>query len=232
MITDSIEYFANLAYIQDHNFPYQVALEPTETNSYQVNLSERKIIGPRYLSVETDHKAETVYFIVDRFFDYMDLARTTCVVQYINAKNESHYYVVPFYDCLSLLDKNKMIVPWNIDGSATIAPGTVKFNLRFYKIENNEFVYNLTTQTALAEVLHGMKAKNFKPEDYNMPIGENSAYLQLISAINALNKAVSDKLYWLTPDAPESEDEINAEVRQRQEDIAKIFGEALELSEV
>jgi hypothetical protein len=177
-----------------------VALEPTEANSYQVNLSERKIIGPKYLSVETDHKAETVYFIVDRFFDYMDLARTTCVVQYINAKNESHYYVVPFYDCLSLLDENKMIVPWNIDGSATVAPGTVKFNLRFYKIEKDEFVYNLTTQTALAEVLHGMKAKNFKPEDYKMPVGEESVYLQLREAIKDLNERFIHSLYWLTPD--------------------------------
>lgn len=224
MITSPDKYFENLAYLQDHNFPQQVTLNPDEDRIYEVNLSERTIIGPKLLSVETDHKAETVYFRVDRFFDYMDLARTACVVQYINAKGKSYYYAVPFYDCLSEIDNNKMLIPWNIDGTATIAPGTVKFNLRFYKIERDEFVYNLTTKVTSADVLHGMVPSSFDPEDYDLP---KNGYLQLAEAIMELNERVSAKLYWLTPDTIEDEDVIDARDQEHQQAIENIFDEAL-----
>jgi hypothetical protein len=135
MITAANEYYSALAQIQDQNFPVQAVLVPSTERIYEVDLFTRSVSMPEFLSIETDHQAETIYFKVDRFFDYMDLSRTACVIQYITANNESHFYPVPFYDCITFNEENKMIIPWNISGAVTNTAGIVKFNIRFYKIE-------------------------------------------------------------------------------------------------
>ena len=228
MITTANEDYANLAYIQDYNFPKQAVLVPSNERIYDVDLFTREVSMPQFLSVETDHKSETVYFKMDRFFDYMDLSTVACVIQYINAKGESHYYPVPFYDCITFNAENKMIIPWNIDGSATVAPGTVQFSIRFYKIVDNKFVYNLTTKTTSAKVLHGMINDDFKPEDYQIAI---DVYLQLQEAILKLNDRVVAQLYWLTPEEAESDLETNDD-KKRKEEIENIFTPLLPKVEV
>lgn len=218
MITPTDEYLSLLAQIQDHNFPVQAILAPSEEHIHEVDLATRSISMPQFLSVEADHKSETIYFRVDRFFDYMDLARTACVIQYINARGESHFYPVPFYDCITENEDNKMLVPWNIDGSATVASGTVQFNIRFYLIENGKFIYNLTTKAVSAKVLHGMGTA-FKPEDYEIALDK---YLQIQFALKELNERVVAQLYWLTPDTIETAtpDIDDLELREK---IDKIF---------
>jgi hypothetical protein len=36
--------------------------------------------APPVLGVKKDHYAETLYFSVDRYYDNMDLASTTCLI--------------------------------------------------------------------------------------------------------------------------------------------------------
>lgn len=227
MITTANEYYATLAQIQDENFPVQAVLVPSDEKIYEIDLNTRSVSVPEFLSVETDHKSETVYFKIDRFCDYMDLSRTACVIQYINAKKESHYYPVPFYDCVTFNAENKMIIPWNIDGAATVAPGTVQFTIRFYKMERGEFVYNLITRPAHGKILHGMTGK-FLPEDYQIA---SDVYLQIQEALLKLNQRVVAQLYWLTPEELETtnptQDDIN-----RKEEIENIFKPLLPNNEV
>lgn len=71
---------------------------PDENNLYEIDLDSRIIKAPEFLSIEDDHAAQTIYFLVDRFYDNMDLSTTACVVQYINSNKEEYYYSVPFYD--------------------------------------------------------------------------------------------------------------------------------------
>jgi hypothetical protein len=183
MITTANEYYATLAQIQDLNFPVQAVFTPSNEHIYEVDLNKREVSMPEFLSVETDHKSETIYFKLNRFFDYMDLSRTACVIQYINAAGESHYYPVPYYDCITFLDEDKMLVPWVIDGAATKTAGTVKFSIRFYRIAEGHFIYNLTTKTASAKVLHGMVGQ-FLPEDYEIA---TDVFLQIQEALLKLN---------------------------------------------
>ena len=75
------EYLEQLHQIQSQN-PPSIALLSNAEVIYDVDLSTRKIDSPKFLSVARDHKSETIYFRVDRFFDYMDLTNTICVVQY------------------------------------------------------------------------------------------------------------------------------------------------------
>ena len=138
--------------IASQNSPNIVELPGAKKNMYEVNLSTREINSPKFLSINAEHKAEVVYFVMDRFYDYMDLINTTCVIQYIAPDNKPYVYVVPFYDIYTFRHLNKMIIPWNIDGAATQTSGLVKYSIRFYKLSgegsNAELVYNLNTLPA------------------------------------------------------------------------------------
>jgi hypothetical protein len=49
--------------------------------------------------VQKDHNAETLYFILDRYYDNVDLATMSCIVQYQNASKDKassgYIYAVP-----------------------------------------------------------------------------------------------------------------------------------------
>ena len=195
MITTANEYYSALAQIQDNNFPVYATLIPSNERIYEIDLGSRKVSVPEFISVETDHKSETIYFKVDRFFDYMDLSTAACVIEYINAKGESHYYPVPYYDVLTYFEEGKMIIPWVIDGAATIAAGSVKFSIRFYKIDGDHFIYNLSTLPTTGKVLHGLKGQ-FKPsEDYEIAA---SNYEKIVAEMASLKELVRNNLlYWI-----------------------------------
>lgn len=165
MITSANEYWSMLYRIQSENAPDLALLLPRSEKILNVNLESREIEAPEFLSVETDHRAETIYFKCPRFYDNMDLATTTCIIQYINAAGEGRVYAVPFYDVQTFskydpetgVDEPMMLFPWLIDGDATKASGEVKYAIRFYKMNGTNLVtYNLNTLVASSKVLHGL----------------------------------------------------------------------------
>ena len=60
MITTPEEYLSKLHLIQNNNFPTIAILLPRDETIYNIDLNTRTIEAPEYLSVETDHYAETV----------------------------------------------------------------------------------------------------------------------------------------------------------------------------
>ena len=168
MITAPKEYFDNLWLIKSKNTPQTALLLPGSERIYEIDFHTRLIEAPEILSVEKDHNAETIYFMVDRFYDNIDLKNTICIVQYINASGTKRIYPVPFYDTETYKkfieldekeDKPKLIFPWCIDGAATKTAGIVEYSIRFYKVDeyNHTLIYNLSTLPAKGEVLHGME---------------------------------------------------------------------------
>lgn len=196
MITTPTEYYSYLHQIQNNNAPSIALLEHADT-LYELDLINRKINGPEFLSVEKDHSAETIYFICDRYHDYIDLADTVCIIQYINANGEAKIYPVPFYDVQTFADKHKMIIPWNISIGATLYSGIVKYSIRFYQIQEMKkdeykFNYNLNTQVAQGSILYGLNDNNeFKPDDLEISAAN---YEILLSRINTVEN--HKDLYW------------------------------------
>ena len=165
MITSAKEYLANLQRIRDENLHTEVLQIPSDELVYNVDLNARTIDTPVYLSTETDHIAETVFFAVDRYYETHDLAKSTCIIQYINAKNQSYVYVVPVFDIETYADEGKILIPWVIQGHATEAAGTIKYAIRFYHVNEidrlngeveYEFDYIINTQVAQSRILKGM----------------------------------------------------------------------------
>ena len=103
MVTNPAEYAKLLWKIQDQNPPTTALLLPNSERMIEVDLNTRLITAPEYLSVATDHRAETVYFVLDRFHDNVDLSTMNCVVEFVSAdKNgrnqKSGLFAVPFTD--------------------------------------------------------------------------------------------------------------------------------------
>ena len=148
------------------NRPVLSIVLPSEEKTFDVDLNSRTISVPTFLSVSKDHRAETIYFLVDRYYEYKDLSQTSCMIEFINAEGEGGFYLVPFYDITSYQDyiddddvkhEAKMLIPWCIEGVATKGSGPVQFAIRFYQLdENQHFTYNLRTQVATAQVLESM----------------------------------------------------------------------------
>lgn len=196
MIVGSQEYNNLLSYIKDYNYPTIAPLNPTSI-IMDIDLDTREVQTPEYLSVEDEHLAETVYFRIDRFFENQDLANTIGIIEYINAKGEGYIYPIPYYDITSEKDNNKIIIPWCIDGFATMYAGAVKFQIRFYEInEKKEITYNLKTLPASSKIAKGLDFKS---------IVDNPDYQRLLSIADQLIYEVGDlkrerDLYWIVLD--------------------------------
>ena len=179
---------------------------PSNKQLYEIDLTTREIHGPDTLSVQGDHYADTVYFLVDRYYDNMDLAQTNCVVQYI-ANGQSFVYAVPFCDITTY--EGKMIIPWAISASATEVSGKIKYFVRFYLVEgafnpdapseaeDAHFIYSLNTTVATSTILRTLSQNEFaegyfKQEDTVLELPER--YFELVSIFAQM--VDNSTIYW------------------------------------
>lgn len=168
---------------------------PSGKQFYTIDLDSRTIDGPATISVEGEHYAETVYFLVDRFYDSMDLAQTNCVIRYV-VNEQSYVYAVPFCDIRSY--DGKMIIPWNISMSATQSSGSIEYDIEFYLIDSTiesddpPYLYSLHTRPAKSTVMTSLTIQDFTREDdtLNLP----SRYQELISDMTRMANNVA--VFW------------------------------------
>ena len=166
MITTSTEYAEKLWLLQSRT-PPRKAILPKAEKIYNIDLKTRQIDSPEFLSVLKDHNAESIYFSVPRFLDYMDLAETTCVIQYKLPNGKAGMYQVPFYDITTYNapGAEKLIFPWLLSGEVTSFTGDIEYSIRFFSVEDItvnpsekkfRFLYNLNTLPAIGKILYGM----------------------------------------------------------------------------
>lgn len=199
MVTTPEEYYSKLNLILNEN-PPTYALLPTAEKIYNIDLNTRIIDAPKFLGVAKDHKSETIYFIVDRYNDYMDLAETCCIITYTDADKKTRQYLVPFYDIYTYANEKKMLIPWNITASVANIAGTVTFSIQFFKVGemyNEEkgtvekiLSYNLNTLPAISTIKTGMEAHKLD-DDYVLPLDQAE---EIYEEINKISKF--QQLYW------------------------------------
>lgn len=193
MITSIQEYYNNLWRIQSVNAPSLAILLPKDEKIYKVDLNTRTIETPEYLSVEQDHRAEMIYFVVDRYYDHFDLAKTNCIIQYVNkTTGKSGAYAVPFYNIhtASTEDRARILFPWCIEGMATEAAGDIEYSIRFFTVVEDKMInYNLNTLPTTSKILHGLNADL---NGYYYPV--SNGYEELLALINKVSE--QSDLYW------------------------------------
>ena len=165
MITEPSEFRQRLQEIQN-SVKITFAHLPSNEPRFIIDANSREINIPfefSFLGVIGDHKAETIYFEIDRYFDDEDLSTHTCVIQFVNKNlktlecNEGLYPVTTM-DVNSI--DGKIIFGWNIMNDATQIAGDIHFSIRFYSIDsNNKFTYNFNTLTANSIILDTLDVK-------------------------------------------------------------------------
>lgn len=168
MITFSEEYLRRLADIQNEYNLKELVMLPEDEPRFIIDLDTRKIILPdefKFLAVENDHNAETIYFEIDRYYDKQDLSQKTCIVQY---KNTSDTKAIEGFYPVTKLDVDtvpgKILFGWTIENKVTVLPGSVDFSIRFYSIDDSGrlpvFTYNINTLTGSLPVIDTLNTSN------------------------------------------------------------------------
>lgn len=158
MITSVSEYRQRLYNIQTTTGSMKYTTLPSDEPRFVIDANTRTIKIPdtfAFLSVQYEHRAETIYFEIDRYFDNEDLSTHTCVVQFINGigqnKNEGIYPVTDV-DVDSV--DGKIIFGWKIGNDATQFASDIYFSVRFYTLNSDQsFLYNFNTIPASSTIL-------------------------------------------------------------------------------
>ena len=153
MITSNQEYEQFLANLSETTPPVLKMRLPTNEPIYKVDWNTRKVEAPEFIGVQGDHEAECIYFIMDRYYDAIDLSETIGIVSIRNANKEEYYFIIPYYDIYSM--SNKIIFPWIIQAPTTLYEGAVQFSFKFFKVNptSKKLIYELNTLTAKTKVL-------------------------------------------------------------------------------
>ena len=122
-----------------------------------IDLSKREIKLPSsfyadFLDVQNDHLAAEIWFRMDRYFEDVDLSKTTCVIEYINAAGEGR--ICPILSIDTTTFNGQLCVCWQVGREATKQAGKIKFVLHFYNIvqnSNGDFVYSYSLSTRPCE---------------------------------------------------------------------------------
>lgn len=196
MITFEPEYKAKLWEIQNKHLTKTAVLVPHNEKILNINLNNRTVEAPAFLSVQQDHESETVYFKFDRYYDSVDLTNMVCVIQYQNANGDEYFYPVPFYDITTFGNEpgHKVLIPWCIQGPATAYDGPIEFSVLFFRLDvNANLTYMLNTIPTKSKILKGQNW-NFNETTKNQITFDDNFMLKvqkILDAENGLN------LYWL-----------------------------------
>lgn len=198
MITDASEFKQRLKEIQDNTTVTFTTL-PSNESRFIIDLNSRTISIPiefEFLAVKNDHKAETVYFECDRYFDDVDLSQHTCVVQTLNINNdrqESNEAIIPVTYIDTTTIDGKIIFGWSITNESTQIDGYLYFAIRFYSIdEDNQFIYNINTVSAQSLVLDTLDVnKNSSSTDVNL--SELQIWLDKMNELNLKAESTLEK---------------------------------------
>ena len=143
---------------------------PVDEEYFEIDANSRIITIPpntfkkHGLGVVGDETAEIVYFRIDRYFDFMDLAKDNIkiLIQWESDAVEKQVSPIWVKDYDTYTDK--LVFGWAIDSNITQVKGPLRFSVRFVMIEGDDILYSLSTQTAQTTINPGL---NFSATDLN-----------------------------------------------------------------
>lgn len=150
--------------------------EESNRHYIDVDLSKREVKLPSsyyadFLDVQNDHLASEVWFRMDRYFDDVDLSKTTCVIEYINAANEGR--ICPILSIDTETFNGQLCICWQVGREATKSAGKIKFVIHFYNVDEKEgeffYSYSLSTRPCEATILKSLDKTVSLDKAYDYP---------------------------------------------------------------
>lgn len=168
---DTIEkYFGVIGSLNDYiNTKYSIL--PLDEPYFEIDTDLRQIKPPStntVYAVKGDDCAETLYFVVDRYFDNIDLASQKIVIEWDNGFNKGMTEET-VRDLISRPEE--IIFGWTITDDATSQGNYLKFAVRFYDYDVSRGVlYSLSTTPFTIPIKEGLahdftKYSIIKPSD-------------------------------------------------------------------
>ena len=199
-------YYALLRDISARTIAVQNQKNLLSMNLFKIDLDARQIIAPPdyldFIGVVGEHKAETITFQCDRYYEDVDLADMTIVVEYVNANGVGKVSPIIVRDFTTFPDQ--ILFDWVIDSSFYEAPGVVQFDVRFYMVGdaddhslNRALVYSLRTQPFKSKVIDTLPLDMDEfNEEYRDQFADDME--ALLGATQALQRQINEKKhYWI-----------------------------------
>ncbi len=181
------EYYGHMAdFIAQGSVGYKYIMLPLDEEVFEINLDTRTIAIPASFSacasVQSDQLAETIMFVADRYFDYMDLATTEIFVQWETpADKKNDIKSIKGATHIEMIDlesePGRIKFAWPLNDVITAVPGVVKFSIRFCRLNDgnvDKLFYSLNTLESSINIKPALNAS--MPSDENKiekPFGEN-----------------------------------------------------------
>lgn len=159
----------------------QVTKEPV----FNVILNTREIEVPaafKNLAVYGEHRAETIWFALDRYFDGVDLSQKKAGVQFQNSQVEM---LLPI-DFKKVNDDNpdELLLGWQITSDVTTVSGRLDFGLKFFETDDvtKTAKYILNTKMATVNILTGLNVTD-ESQNLNPPLDTLTTLVNTISEL-------------------------------------------------
>ena len=173
-IEESLEsYYANITEIAKlstdfgptgHKAPYRFLLMPLDEPIFEIDANKRTITVPQAfnkngIGVRGDHKAEVLYFKIDKYFDYKDLFNVDAIIinWQFRPANASRNAEFPVETSVALApddtyEEGHIVFGWVITNEMTPSKGTLSFSVSFLMRTGGTYNYLLSTQIASVSV--------------------------------------------------------------------------------
>lgn len=132
---------------------------PLDEPMFEIDANSRKIAVPdefksNGLSVQGDHLAETVYFVIDRYFDYMDLSNTDVT---INWKMGTESGKTDKFTMSASVIPGSIVFGWPVNNVVTQKSGVLTFAVEFCRKDNQgNILYDFNTLAASINIKDGL----------------------------------------------------------------------------
>lgn len=192
------EYYSHMADFFD-NQKYKYVMLPLDEEPFNIDLNTRTIQVPtsfsKCASVQSDQLAETIIFVVDRYFDYMDLANTEIYIQWTIPENKKDGIAeyngatrVEMVDLDTLKAEGKIRFAWPLNDTITANAGTVKFSVRFFRVDDsspNKLLYSLNTTDSSIIIKPALQKSLNEESKVEKPISDESFRKAILNSIFA-----------------------------------------------
>ena len=133
-----------------------IPLLEEEEPVFEINANTRQIKVPNALKmagVKGDYTAEIVYFTIDRYFDAVDLADMTAVIEWRKSGSKQGYVSKAYLTDINRFP-GKILIGWPLADEITSTAGIIEFSLRFYHTGsvNGETVIDYSFNTLPATI--------------------------------------------------------------------------------
>lgn len=169
---------------------------PLDEPLFEIDANARRISVPsdfasNGLSVQGDHLAETVFFSIDRYFDYMDLSNCNIRINWkIGSVSGQSVNFIKSTD----IQPGYIIFGWPVAKDLTGKSGTLSFAVEFYKEDQNgDISYSLNTLISNINIKEGLVL--VEPEVVN--VNDNIINLLQNSSFGSGDAAIAT-LTWQT----------------------------------